>query len=153
VPLLDPAAIASEVAALTLPVVPRATCTPPDPAAPLRVTVQLAVALGFKTAGLHATELIVGAGELGLTVPPAAVSETPSPAGVEAMALLNPKLMADEPDTVADTVATVPFPIAFWFGPLAMQVYCPDAAAHVSVLPAAVNAVPATAERFVTLAG
>jgi hypothetical protein len=142
-----------------------ATGTPPVGAALVNVTVQVElVVTGWTPAGVgselagsvgavHARELtVVGAG-LTLTVPVVAATAEGSPPGVEATEPLIPMLIAAEPLTVADTVAITPFAIAVAFIPLAMQLYPADAAAHVNVLPAAVNAGPAETEILDTLAG
>jgi hypothetical protein len=135
-----------------LPAVASVTCAPLDPAEPLRVTVQVALAPGFKDAGLHARELTVAV-PLTLTVPAVALTEEGSPPGVDASSPLIPMLIAAEPLTVADTVAITPFAIAVAFIPLATQLYPAGAAAHVNVLPAALNAGPAETETLDTLAG
>jgi hypothetical protein len=153
VPLPDPAAIASEFAAtLILPAVASVTFAPPDAAGPLSVAVQVAAAPGFKETGLHARELTV-AGGLTLTVPAVAARAEGSPTGVDAKAPLIPTLTAPDPLIVADTFAITPLAIAVAFIPLATQLYPADAAAHVNVLPAAVNAGPAVTEILDTLAG
>lgn len=152
-PLPDPAAIASEFAAMPiLPVVASVTCAPLEPVGPLRVTVQVASAPGFKEAGLHARGPIV-IGALTITVPEVAATEEGSPPGVDAVAPLIPMLIAAEPLTVPDTVAITPFAMAFAFIPVATQLYPADTAAHVNVLPAAVNAGPAETEILDALAG
>ena len=154
VPLPDPAAMASEfVAVLIMPVVASVTFAPPDPAGPLRFTVQVAAAPEPKDAGLHVRELIVGGEESTVTVPPVALTETELPPGDAAIAPLTPILIAAQPDTVAETVATTPFALAMAFMPLARQVYPTDVVAHVRVLSAAVNDGPAATERLDTVPG
>jgi hypothetical protein len=148
VPVVDPAAIVSELAAMaTLPVPPRLTIAPPAPAGLLRVTVQVAEAPWLNEAGLHARERTV-TGTI-VTRPPAAAKEIPAPLGSDARAPLTPMTIAADPETVAETVATTPFAIAIWFGPLATHANVPGLAAHVNDFPAAVNDGPAVTEMLV----
>jgi len=122
VPPLAPAAMASEAAPVRmLPVVLRPTVAPPEPAGPLSVTAQVAVAPGANDRGLHTIELIVTPGVGKLTVPPVPVTGTVFPFVAAPTVLITPMLEV-EPDTVADTVAITPSAIVFAFMPLAMQV-------------------------------
>jgi hypothetical protein len=152
--VVEPAAIATELAeALIAPVVAIVTVAPPVPTGAPRVTVHVAAVPGFNEAGLHASEVTVTEGGITFTVPPVALTGTALPSGAAARAPLTPISIAAEPEIVADTVATTPSAIAVAFMPLAMQLYPPDPAAHVNVLPAAVAAAPAATERLETPAG
>ena len=149
--MLEPAAMASDFAeTATAPVALRLTFAPPAVAGPLSVTVHAADALGLNEAGLQAKELTVGAI---LICAPVAVREIAEPTGSEAMAPPMPRLIAPDPEAVAEPVATTPLPIAFWFRPLATHEYPFAVEAHVNDFPAAVNAGPAVIERLVMLRG
>lgn len=153
VPVANPAGMVRAGDALMLPVVVSATVAPPVPAALLRVTVQVVAAPGANEEGLQVTELGITGALFMVIVPPVATMETALPSGVAPRAPVNPMLAGLEPETVADTVATEPFPITLAFIPLAMQIYPLEFAAQVTVLPAAVRAAPAATETFETLAG
>jgi hypothetical protein len=152
VPVVDPDAIAIEFTVMAIPpVAPRLTLAPLAPAGPLRVTVQIAEAPGLSEAGLHAREPIVE--RAGLTCPPLAVTEIAVPLGADSMAPVTLTKVAADPEKVAETVATTPFAITFWFGPLATHSNPLGVTAHVNDFPAAVNDVPGVMERLVTLEG
>lgn len=104
-----------------LPVVPRATVAPPEPAGPLRVTEQVEVAPGANDSGLQPIELTVTPGAGKLTVPPVPVTGTAPPLVSTPSVLVTP-MLALEPETVAVTVAIAPSAITLAFMPLAMQV-------------------------------
>jgi hypothetical protein len=120
VAVFEPAATVREEAgeSVTLPVDPSVTAAPPDPAA-LRVTVQVVSAPGPRVVGLQAVDVIVGSAAATTIEPPAPVIVTALPAGSEPKELLTPKVVV--PETVAETLATIPLPIAVAFMPLAMQ--------------------------------
>ena len=150
VPLLDPAAIASDPeAVLILPVVPRVTFAPP---VPLSFTVQVVAPPGLKEVGVHVSELMVTA-ETSVIVPPVAAREMALPSGVAPKTPLTPTLMEADPETVADTVATTPFAIVLAFTPLATHLRPPVVEAQVTVLTAAVSAAPAVTETLETVVG
>lgn len=149
--MLDPAGIARDFAAtVRVPAVLRLTVMPPAAAGPLRVTMQTAELPGLNDVGLQASELTVKGV---LSCAPVALIETGDPSGFDAMAPLSPKAIVPDPETVADAVATTPFAMTFWFGPLAMHASPPVVVAQVNDFPAAVNAGPAVIEKLVTLCG
>ena len=151
--MLDPEAIASEfTATVILPVAARLTLAPLADAGPLRVTVHVEEAPGPNEAGLHPRELIV-TGTAGVTAPPVAVIEIAVPLGADARAPLTLTEAIADPETVAETIATTPFAITFWFGPLAMHSNPLGVTAHDNDFPAPVNDGPAAMERLVMLEG
>jgi hypothetical protein len=79
---------------------------------------------------------------------PAAVTEIAAPFAEDARVFFRLMPSVPELDTLIETCAIAPFGIALIFGPLAIQPYPPALAAHVTVLPAAVNCGPAVTERM-----
>ncbi len=151
--LLDPAAIVTVAGKLIIAVVEiMLTTAPLGPALPLRLTVHAVELAGPSEAGEHAMLLIAGAAPPTETEPPAALTETPSPAGDAPRALITPIAAVVEPaDRVAETVATTPLPIPVEFIPAATQTSLPEFAEQVIDFPAAVSAGPAATERLETL--
>jgi hypothetical protein len=150
VAVLEPAVTTTDgETTLMPPVVLSATVAPPVPAGSAEVIGQVDAASGINEPGLQASELGV-TGARTLTVPPVAVIVTTRPPGVAPRALVASIAVAVEEETVADKVATTPLAIASAFIPLSMQVYPSDPAAHVILLPPAVEAAPAITEMFET---
>lgn len=124
------------------------TLTPPDPAAPLKLTVQVADAGAINEDGLQLSPAnVAGGGALLPIVPP--VPDTVSAAPL-ADAPETPFTATDVPlnadGTVIATVASTPLEIVFEFAADTIQVYEPEPLTQNTVLPAAVAAGPAVAE-------
>ena len=133
-----------------------ATKPPPVGAAPLRVTVHVALAELPTVEGLHVNPVTVGKGGAPpVTVPPVPDRLRLLPAPDTAMALAIPiDVVLIPAATVRLITATVPFEILMAFTPEARQVYAPEAGIQLNVFEAFVAAVPALAEMAVTsLAG
>jgi len=120
VPVFEPAGTVREAGeSVTLPVDPSVTAAPPDPAATLRVTVQVVIAPGPSIVGLQTVDVIVGSAAATTMEPPVPVIVTAFPAGSDPNELLTAMLVVAE--TFAATLATIPLPMAVAFMPLAMQ--------------------------------
>lgn len=130
----------------------RPTLAPPDPAAPLRFTVQTLEPDGPSEVGEHPRLLIVK--ELPTEIePPVAVTEIPTAPGVAPSALDTP--IVEFPaagDMVTAIVATTPLEILLSLMPSARQTWLPGLEEQVIDLPAAVKAGPAETEKLLTLA-
>jgi len=101
-----------------------ATAVPPTGAAPLNVTVQLAVPELARLAGRHATEVrAVDGGPPPVTTPPAGESVMALPAPEAPRVLLSPIVVLLTPEAIVRfTTATVPFDIMLAFMPEITQV-------------------------------
>jgi hypothetical protein len=123
VALLDPEATVTDVGTVMAVVLElRLTLTPPEPAAPLRLTVQTLELPGPRELGVHARPVTVNADAATEIEPPVAVTETPSPASDAPNALVSPIVVAPvAADMVTETVATTPFAITLLLIPVATQ--------------------------------
>jgi hypothetical protein len=101
-----------------------ATAVPPAGAAPLNVTVQLAVAEPAMLVGRHDTEVrAVDGGPPPVTTPPVGESVIAVPEPEAPRVLLSPIVVLVKPDAIVRfTVATVPFDIMLVLRPEARQV-------------------------------
>jgi hypothetical protein len=133
-------------------VLDRVTLAPPTGAPPVKVTVQVELLDGFKLAGRQDTALTAGPPAAPVTVPPVAETEMAFPAGDVPKLLFIP-MVVGVVATVRLIIATVPFAMIPASVPETTHVYTPEPAAQVTVLPAAVAAVPGLAEMVRTLPG
>ena len=132
---------------------PSATVTPPVPAGPLKLTVQVDVPAELTEAGLHDRELtvtetagIVIVPLMGETATEAPASEAPRALATAIGAVVAPLV------NVTVTTATTPLEIILELMPEAMQIYAAAPPVHETDLPAAVEAAPAATLTFATLA-
>lgn len=102
----------------------RATAVPPTGAAPLNVTVQLAVPEPARLAGRHAREVrTIGGGPPPATTPPVGDSVIALPAPDAPRVLLSPIVVLVKPEAIVRfTTATVPFDMMLAFMPETTQV-------------------------------
>jgi hypothetical protein len=121
---------------------------PPAGAAWLRFTVQVALVPEVKLAALQDKEVSVGTEGPGPeTVPPVAETANEEPEPDAATVFPNPIGVLVTPAAIIRfTIATVPFWIGVLFMPQAKQVYTPELAVQLSVLPALLAEDPALAE-------
>jgi hypothetical protein len=130
-----------------------ATLAPPVGADLVRITVQVELLLLFRVVGRHDREETVGQAPP-VTVPPVPESRMAFPVDDDARVLLTAMAVEVTPaPMVRFTTATVPFEMMPAFIPEATQVYVPEAAEQVNVLPAAMTAGPELEEMETTLAG
>jgi hypothetical protein len=128
------------------------TLAPPTGAAPVKVTEQVELLDGFKLAGRQDSALTAGPPGAPVTVPPVAETAMLPPAG-DAPTLLFIAMAVGVVATVRLSTATVPFAMIPASVPETTHVYTPKPPAQVTVLPAAVAAVPVLAEMLRTLPG
>jgi hypothetical protein len=131
----------------------RVTIAPEAGAGPLSVTVQVELLKGFRVAGRQDREVTAGNAATTETVPLAAKSGMPVPAGEDAVLLITTIGTVFRPAAIVRfTTATTPFEMIPVFIAEATQVYVPGAPLQVNVLPAAVRAAPELTETEATLA-
>lgn len=154
--LVAPAAIVTEDGTVRLALLAdRVTEAPLLEAAALNVAVQFAVPGVTIVVGVHDNDATVGLiVPEPVIVPPVPLSVRALPVGsaAEALVKLMDVVLTLEP-IVIFTTATTPLAMLFAFKPVARQVYVPEPAAQLSVLPAVVAVAPAVAEMDVTSEG
>ena len=128
------------------------TLAPPTGAAPVKVTEQVELLDGFKLAGRQDSALTAGAPGAPVTVPPVAETTMADAAGDAPRLVFIPTAIGVVA-TVRLNTATAPFAMIPASVPETTHVYTPEPAAQVTVLPAAVAAVPGLAEMVRTLPG
>lgn len=152
--LLLPAGTVTEAGTVKLVVLdPSVTVTPPDPAGPLRFTVQPDVPEEPRDPEVHETELTVtAAAGVSVMLPPLELIVSTAPAGEAPIALVTPIEAFVAPLVrVAVTTATTPFEMILVLLPETSQMYAADPPAQETDLPAEVEAAPAATLIVATL--
>jgi hypothetical protein len=151
VAVVEPAATETEAGTLRLVELDdRFTVAPVEP---LTVTVQVAEVPADTDRRLHVRPVAVKGAAAPLTAPLEELTVRPLPAAEAAIPLITPMVAPVLPERVTETVATIPFAMAFVFGPDAMQIYAVPLPAQLTALPAEANAGPVATLRWDTAAG